>query len=73
MVKEKNKTKIKRYYCYHCNCTGFFNKKQIIFQIWNWGYEFINKNLCKYCEGRGYIIFKHKYELLNNYKSYLDH
>ena len=73
MVKAKNKSKIRRYSCYYCNCTGFFNKKQIIFQIWNWGYEFINKDLCNYCEGRGYIVFKHKYELLNNYKSYMEH
>ena len=73
MKEKKNKIRIRRYLCYHCSCTGFFNKKQIIFQIWNWGYNFINKNICNYCEGRGYIEFKRKYETFNNFQSYLEH
>ena len=73
MKEKKNKIRIRRYLCYHCSCTGFFNKKQIIFQIWNWGYNFINKDICNYCEGRGYIEFKRKYETFNNFKSYLEH
>ena len=39
-----------------------FNRKQIIFQIWNWGYQFIGKEICKYCDGRGFIMFKRKFE-----------
>ena len=73
MEKKKDKIRIRRYSCNYCNCTGFFNRKQIIFQIWNWGYEFINKDICNYCEGRGYIGVKHKYENTNNYQSYLEH
>ena len=45
MEKKKDKIRIRRYSCNYCNCTGFFNKKQIIFQIWNWGYQFINKDI----------------------------
>ena len=73
MIKKKDRVKVKRYHCYFCNCTGFFNKKQTIFQIWNWGYEFINKKICRYCNGRGFTVLKHKFEALNNYKSYREH
>ena len=73
MEKKKDKIRIRRYSCNYCNCTGFFNRKQIIFQIWNWGYQFINKDICNYCKGRGYIVFKRKYEDNNNYQSYLEH
>ena len=73
MVNEKNKCKIKRYSCYYCNCTGFYSKKQIIFQIWNWGYQFVDREICKYCDGRGFVVFKHKFETTNNYQSYRDH
>ena len=73
MEKKKDKIRIRRYSCNHCTGTGFFCKKQIIFQIWNWGYQFINKDICNYCEGRGFIVFKHKYEDYNNYQSYLEH
>ena len=52
MIKNKPKIRIRRYSCYYCNCTGFHAKKQIIFQVWNWGYEFINRQICKYCNGK---------------------
>ena len=48
-------------------------KKQVIFQIWNWGYEFVDRQLCKYCNGRVYIIFKRKYEQLSSYQSFMEH
>ena len=32
--------------------------------------KFINRDICKYCEGRGYIVFKRKYEDINNYQSF---
>ena len=73
MVNEKNKCKIKRYSCYYCNCTGFYSKKQIIFQIWNWGYQFVDREICKYCDGRGFVVFRHNFETTNNYQSYRDH
>ena len=73
MIKNKEKVKVKRYHCYFCNCTGVFFKKQTILQIWNWGYEFINKELCRYCNGRGFTVLKHKLEIQNNYRSYREH
>ena len=73
MIENKEKTKVKKYYCFWCHCTGFINKKQTIFQIWNWGYEFINKKICQYCNGRGFTVLKHKHEIHNNYKSFLEH
>ena len=73
MIKNKEKTKVKKYYCFWCHCTGFINKKQTIFQIWNWGYEFINRKICQYCNGRGFTVLKHKHEIHNNYKSFLEH
>ena len=73
MINDKSKTRIRKYSCYYCNCTGFHAKKQIIVQIWTWGYEFVDRKLCKYCNGRGYIIFKRKYEQLTAYQSYMEH
>ena len=73
MIENKEKTKVKKYYCFWCHCTGFINKKQTIFQIWNWGYEFINKKICQHCNGRGFTVLKHKHEIHNNYKSFLEH
>ena len=71
MEKKKDKIRIRRYSCNYCNCTGYFNRKQLILQNSNWGYQFINKDICNYCEGRGYIVFKRKYEDINNYQSFL--
>ena len=73
MIEKKNKIRIRRRSCYCCSCTGLFKKKQIIFQIWNWGYNFINRDISNHCEGRGYIKYKRKYETFNNCQSYLEH
>ena len=32
-----------------------------------------DKDICNYCGGRGYIVFKRKYEDINNYQSFLEH
>ena len=73
MIKNKPKIRIRRYSCYYCNNTGFHAKKQTIFQLWNWGYEFINRQICRYCNGKGFVQFKHKYEKTNAYQSFLEH
>ncbi len=73
MKNEKEKYRVKRYWCWYCHCTGFFSKKQTIFKIWNWGYQFIDKQICKYCDGKGFVVFKRKLETENNYQSFLEH
>ena len=73
MINNKSNIRTRRYSCYYCNCTGFHAKKQIIFQVWNWGYEFINRQICRYCNGKGFVQFKHKYEKTNAYQSFLEH
>ena len=73
MVNDKSKIQIKRYSCWYCNNTGFFSSKQTIFKIWNWGYEFVNREICKHCDGRGFVVFCHKFEKTNDYQSFLEH
>ena len=73
MINDKSKIRIRKYSCYYCNNTGFFAKKQTIFKIWNWGYEFVNREICKYCDGKGFIVFRHKFEKTNAYQSFLEH
>ncbi len=73
MIFTKPKTRIRRYSCYYCDCTGFFTKKRIIFQIFNWAYQMKNKKICNYCNGRGFIEFKHKFNQENNFQSFLEH
>ena len=58
MIDIKAKTRIHRYSCYYCDCTGFFERKRTVFQIWSWGYQIVDKKICNYCNGRGFIEFK---------------
>ena len=73
MINDKSKIRIRRYSCWYCNNTGFFSSKQTIFKLWNWGYEFVNRKICKYCDGRGFVVFRHKFEKTNAYQSFLEH
>ena len=73
MIYTKPKTRVRRYSCYYCDCTGFFTKNQVIFQIWNWGYQIKNKKICYYCDGRGFIEFKRKFTKDTNFQSLLEH
>ena len=73
MINDKSKILIRRYSCWYCNNTGFFFSKQTIFKLWNWGYEFVNREICKYCDGRGFVVFRHKFEKTNAYQSFLEH
>jgi len=41
MIDIKAKTRIHRYSCYYCDCTGFFERKRTVFQIWSWGYQIV--------------------------------
>jgi hypothetical protein len=70
---KKLKIRICRYSCYYCDCTGHFTKTQTIFKIWNWGYQIKDKKICNYCDGRGFIEFKHKFNQENNFQSFLEH
>ena len=69
----KPKLRIRKYNCYYCDCTGIITNKRVIFQILDWGYQYLNKKICHYCNGRGYVEFKHKYTKENNFQSFLEH
>ena len=73
MIDIKAKTRIHRYSCYYCDCTGFFERKRTVFQIWSWGYQIVDKKICNYCNGRGFIESKHRYNRENNFQSFLEH
>ena len=48
-------------------------KNQIIFQIWNCGYQMKNKKICNYCDGRGFIEFKREFTQDTKFQSLLEH
>ena len=46
MIDAKPKVRIRKYSCYYCDCTGILTKKRVIFQILDWGYQYLNKKIC---------------------------
>ena len=47
---------------------GFHKNKVKTIDVW-----YLNKKICNYCNGRGFIEFKHRYNRENNFQSFLEH